>query len=137
MSDNAVAEKIVTLATKCRRMNLSRQSAPCPKCKTVSKRHSTGKRTLREIGAFGHTLLEITYSKHFCMTCREHFSLPMDHLAQPAGRFTNRVRQTAVALVVKEGLTLKNASHRMRRIYHVHVPVTTLHDWVVDEQTIC
>jgi len=126
-------EAAVTRAAKHRQMNLSREMAPCPKCTTVSKRHSTGKRTLREIGISSPTVLEITYSKHYCVTCRKHFSIPMDHLAQPAGRFTSRVRQTAVALVVKEAMILEKASERMRLKYHVHVPVTTLHDWVVDE----
>jgi len=57
----------------------------------------------------------------------------MDHLAQPSGRFTKRVRHTAVALVVKDAMILEKASERMRLKYHVHVPPTTLHDWVVDE----
>jgi transposase len=133
VSDNAVAEKVVTLGTKCRRMNLSRETTPCPKCTTVSRRHSIGKRTLREIGISGPTVLEVTYSKHHCPTCRKHFSISMDHLAQPAGRFTNRVRHTAVALVVKDAMILEKASERMRLKYYVHVPPTTLHDWVVDE----
>ena len=136
MSDKTATPKIVTRGIKSRRMNLSRKMAPCPKCKTVSKRHSVGKRTLREVGISSPTVLEITYSKHYCMTCRKHFSLPMDHLAQPSGRFTNRVRRTAVALVVKESLTLEKATQRMRQNYHVHVPPTTLHDWVVTEMSI-
>ena len=133
MSDTAVAEKSVSSVAKCRRMNLSRETAPCPRCTTESRRHSTGRRTLREIGVSSPTVLEIIYSKHHCVTCRKHFSIPMDHLAQPSGRFTNRVRHTAVALVVKEGLTLEKATQRMQLKYHVHVPPTTLHDWVVDE----
>ena len=130
MSDIALAEKVSARGVKCRRMNLSRKTAPCPKCSTVSKRHSIGQRTLREVGISSPTILEITYSKHYCMTCRKHFSIPMDHLAQPSGRFTNRVRRTAVALVVKEALTLEKATLRMRQKYYVHIPPTTLHDWV-------
>jgi len=75
----------------------------------------------------------VTYSKHFCCNCRKHFSLSMDHLAQPSGRFTNRVRRTAVDLVVKQSMTLDRAAARMRQKYFVHVPSTTLHDWVVAE----
>jgi len=131
--NNAVTETVVTRAAKRHQMNLSRETAPCPTCTTVSRRHSIGKRTLREIGISSPTVLEVTYSKHYCMTCRKHFSLPMDHLAMPSGRFTTRVRHTAVAFVVKEELPLWKASERMRLKYHVHVPVTTLHDWVVDE----
>jgi len=57
----------------------------------------------------------------------------MDHLAQPSGRFTNRVRRTAVDLVINQSMTLEKATQRMRQKYHVHVPPTTLHDWVVVE----
>jgi len=119
--------------TKVRKINLSRKQAPCPMCNTVGKRHSIGRRRLREVGISSPTVLEITYSKHYCVICRKHFSLPMDHLAKPSGRFTNRVRRTAVDLVVKQSLTLEKSTMRMRQKYHVHVPPTTLHDWVVAE----
>jgi hypothetical protein len=59
----------------------------------------------------------------------------MDHLALPSGRFTNRVRKTAVELVIKQALTLEKAAQRMRLKYYVHIPPTTLHDWVVAELT--
>lgn len=119
--------------TKIRRINLSRKMAPCSRCQSMSKRHSLGRRMLREVGISGPTMLEVTYSKHYCIHCRKHFSLPMDHLAMPSGRFTNRVRRTAVDLVVKQSMTLEKATQRMRQKYHVHVPPTTLHDWVVVE----
>jgi transposase len=127
---------VVPRGTKVRRINLSRKIATCPKCGTASKRHSIGTRRLREVGISGPTVLEVTYSKHYCVTCRKHFSLPMDHLAQPSGRFTNRVRRTAVDLVIKQSLTLEKATQRMRQKYHVHVPPTTLHDWVVAEMRV-
>ncbi len=127
---------VLPRGTKIRRINLSRKTAPCPKCGTVSKRHSVGRRRLREVGISAPTVLEVTYSKHYCVNCRKHFSLPMDHLAQPSGRFTNRVRRTAVDLVVKQSMTLERATQRMRQKYHVHVPPTTLHDWVVAEMKV-
>ena len=119
--------------TKIRRINLSRKIVNCPRCNTSSKRHSIGKRMLREVGISGPTMLEVTYSKHYCVSCRKHFSLCMDHLAMPSARFTNRVRRTAVDLVVKQAMTLEKSTQRMRQKYHVHVPPTTLHDWVVAE----
>ncbi len=127
---------IIPRGTKIRKINLSRKTAPCPRCSAISKRHSIGHRRLREVGISGPTVLEVTYSKHYCVNCRKHFSLPMDHLAQPSGRFTNRVRRTAVDLVVKQSLTLEKATQRMRQKYHVHVPPTTLHDWVVAEMKV-
>ncbi len=126
----------VPRGTRVRRINLSRKQAVCPRCRRLCKRHSLGTRRLREVGISGPTLLEVTYSKHYCEDCRRHFSLPMDHLAMPSGRFTNRVRRTAIDLVVKQSMTLEKATQRMRQKYHVHVPPTTLHDWVVAEMDV-
>jgi hypothetical protein len=139
--DKDVSEKtmpsklIMPRGTKFRKINLSRKVAHCPRCNELSKRHSMGRRRLREVGISGPTVLEVTYSKHYCENCRKHFSLPMNHLALPSGRFTNRVRKTAVELVIKQALTLEKATQRMRLKYYVHVPPTTLHDWVVAELT--
>jgi transposase len=139
--DKDVSEKtmpsklIMPRGIKFRKINLSRKAAHCPRCNKLSKRHSMGRRRLREVGISGPTVLEVTYSKHYCENCRKHFSLPMDHLALPSGRFTNRVRKTAVELVIKQALTLEKATQRMRLKYYVHVPPTTLHDWVVAELT--
>ncbi len=118
-----------------RRVNISRRVYPCPLCGELAARHSTGRRRLREIGVDGPTVVDVTYSKHYCAKCRRHFSLPMDHLAPAGGRFTNRVRWTAVDLVVKSALTLEKAALRMRQKYFVNVPPTTLHDWVVEAMT--
>lgn len=117
---------------KTRRIIMTRRSALCPTCGAACKRHSNGCRRLREIGVTGPTVVEVTYSKHYCERCRKHFSLPMDHLAPAHGRFTHRVRRTAVELVVSQALTLDKATQRMRLKYFVHVPPTTLHDWVLE-----
>lgn len=121
--------------TKIRRLNLSCKVAPCPKCKTMSKRHSIGQRRLREVGISTPVILEVTYSKHYCPDCHKHFSLSMDHLAQPYGQFTNRVRRTATDLILRNSMTLERATQRMRQKYHVHLPPTTLHDWVIAEMS--
>lgn len=127
---------ILPRGVKVRKINLGRMNYPCQRCGTISKRHSIGKRRLREVGITAPAVLEVTYSKHYCVSCRKHFSLPMEHLAQPGGRFTNRVRRTAVDLVIKQSMTLDKATQRMRQKYFVHVPPTTLHDWVVTEMNI-
>ena len=123
---------IIQRGTRFRRINLSRKTAHCPKCGASSKRHSEGVRRLREMGITAPTVLEVTYSKHYCAGCRKHFSAPMDHLAPHCGRFTNRVRRTAVDLVLRDALTLDRAARRMAERHFVHVPPTTLHDWVVE-----
>ncbi len=116
---------------KTRHVTISRPVYPCPRCGELSKRHCTGHRSLREIGVDGPVLVEVTYSKHYCEKCRKHFSVPMDHLAVPSGRFTNRVRWTAVDLVTRNALTLEAAARRMWQRHFVRVPATTIHDWVV------
>ncbi len=118
-----------TPTTRC--ITLARKVAHCPYCGELSKRHGHGRRSLREIGVAGPVLVEVTYSKHCCEHCRKHFSVPMDHLAPPSGRFTNRVRWTAVDLVIKSALTLEAAALRMRQRHFVRVPPSTIHDWVV------
>ena len=115
-----------------RQINLARRAAFCPVCGAISRRHSNAMRHLQEIGITGPTVIAVTYSKHYCESCRKHFSMPMDHLAVPSGRFTNRVRWTAVDLVIKSAMTLDKAALRMRQKYFVNVPPTTIHDWVRD-----
>ena len=128
--ENVMLHKtVIPRGTKLRRINLSRKTAPCLRCGQISKRHSIGTRHLREVGISAPVILEVIYSKHYCTKCRKHFSLPMEHLAQPSGRFTNRVRRTAMGMVLDLSMTLEKASQRMRQKYYVHVPATTLHEW--------
>lgn len=117
------------------RVNISVKSAKCPYCGAPAKRHSIGRRRLTDIGISGPRAMEVTYSKHFCEKCRKHFSQSMDHLAHPAGKFTNRVRHTAINLVLSQALTLEKATQRMREKYHVSVSPAKLHDWVIEELT--
>lgn len=121
------------MITRTRRISMSRKLACCPRCGELSKRHCTSRRRLREVGISAPVTLDVTYSKHYCENCRKFFSLPMDHLAPKCGRFTHRVRRTAVMLVVAHAMTLDAAALRMRRKYFVNVPATTLHDWVAAE----
>ncbi|MCX7934632.1 MAG: hypothetical protein N3A66_05160 [Planctomycetota bacterium] len=125
------SKTVLPRGVKIRKINLSRKVAPCVKCGTLSKRHSLGQRRLREVGVAGPTILHITYSKHYCPVCERHFNLPMEHLAQPGSNFTNRVHRLAVELVTRHNFTLEKAKEILKQKYHVHVPVTTIHEWVV------
>lgn len=125
-------KKEIPKGTKIRRINLSRKTCPCPRCDTISNRHSVSDRILKEVGMSGPTVLKIIFSKHYCSNCRKYFSLPMNHLASPGARCTNRVVRTAVKYVVEDALTLEKASRKMKEKFFVDIPVTTLHDWVVD-----
>jgi len=118
---------------KVRQINLSRKNVECPRCGSESKRHSLGHRWLRDVGIHEPVILEVIYSKHYCVKCERHFNLPMEHLAQERLNFTNRVQRTAVDLVAKQGFTLQRANEFMKMKYHVHVPATTIHDWVATD----
>ena len=124
---------VIGEGVKIRAINLSRKIVECPRCNTDSKRHSLGHRWLRDIGLSAPVILEVTYSKHYCPKCERHFNLPMEHLAQPGSNFTNRVHRTAIDLVAKQDYTLEKATEFMERKYQVHVPATTIHDWVAVE----
>jgi hypothetical protein len=126
----------ITKGAKVRELNFSRKIAPCPRCGEICKRHSVGKRRIREIGIKGPSVLEVTYSKHYCVNCRKYFSLPMEHLAPPNSRFTNRVHRIALDLMGNQSLSYKEATNRMEQKYHVHIPPTTLCDWVAAEMML-
>lgn len=122
----------MTRTVQIRRMTISRREAHCPHCGMPGRRHAVGMRRLREIGITGPVVLVVTYSKHYCEVCRKHFSVDMNHLAPAHGRFTNRVRGRALDLLLRRRLTLCAASCRMRRDHYVHVPTTTMHEWVME-----
>ena len=77
-------------------------------------------------------VLEIQYSKHRCPRCEKYFNAPMEDLAEPGGLYTQRVRTTALAKVLVDGLPLEVVQEQMLREFHVHVPPTTLDRWVVE-----
>lgn len=87
---------------------------------------------MREIGLSLPTFVNITYSMHFCERCRKHFTPSMEHLAFFRGKFTSRVRRTAVAMAATMSLAM--AADEMFRRYRVRVPISTLHEWVGSEK---
>lgn len=117
-----------------RRIMASTKFDNCPRCGQLSKRHSVGRRKLREIGIRGPTVLLVTYSKHYCEHCRKHFSKDLSYLAPPSGRFTHRVRKTAVELYKRgKNMTFEKVSIAMRARYYVYCPPTSIHEWWVEE----
>jgi transposase len=113
-----------------RAVNLSRKVVECPVCGTVSKRHSLGHRWLRDIGLTQPSILEITYSKHYCTKCERHFNIPMEQLAHKESHYTHRIHRAAVDLITKQNLTFEAAQSFMERKYHVRVPTSTMSDWI-------
>jgi len=117
-------------------VNLSRKTAPCPKCKTIGKRHSEGKRKLHDVGVGRQCILEITYSKHYCVKCRKHFSAQMDHLAQRGARYTHRVHRTAVDYAINHSMALRKVAGKMKEDHHVNVSESIVHKWVIADSKI-
>jgi len=106
---------------------------PCPRCGRSCYRHARGQRTLHDLGCLLRDrprLLHITYSRHYCVRCRLHFSADLSDLAPPGGHYTQRVSALAVRLVVEDGLPLRTASWHLWRDQRVFVPFATVQNWV-------
>lgn len=128
-----MSNKHLLKGTKVHKINLLRNTGLCPRCGTVCKRTHKHTRQLHEVGISVPTVLEITVGRYLCLVCCKYFTLSLDHLTWSRGKFTLRVRRTAVDLVVKQSFTLDMAAERMRKKYHVHIPSSTLHEWVKKE----
>lgn len=110
------------------KIDLSRTIAECPVCAQPGKRHSAGRRKLRDICGRVPAVLEVVYTKHFCIRCRKFFSVSMVHLADPASRYTLRIKRRALDML-REGVTLERVRRDLRRQHRIDIPATTLHDW--------
>ena len=106
---------------------------PCPRCGHSSYRDSRGRRTLHDLG---DTLtgrprdLVVLYSRHFCSKCRKSFNADMTDLADSGSHYTRRVVDTAVRLVVEDGLPYRTAGWTLWRDHRVFVPYATIQNWV-------
>jgi len=107
-----------------------RKQAPCPECRTLSRKHSTSSRQLRDLGLHHPIVLEVVQSVHWCKKCRRSFKLPIDDLAEPGCHFTRAVKEKALASVFQDGLPIEAAVLRMLRDFNVHVPASTLYEWM-------
>ena len=70
------------------------------------------------------------YSQHYCTRCRKYFNADMTDLAAPGSHYTRRVVDTAVRLVVEDGLPYRTASWNLWRDHRVFVPYATIQNWV-------
>ena len=105
----------------------------CPYCGGDGPRCSSYERTLHDLGDLrsGRPVdLHVTYSAHQCKACRRCFNADMTDLALPKCKYTHRVQQTAVRLVVEDGLPYRTASWHLWRDHRVFVPLATLQNWV-------
>jgi len=109
-----------------------RKQAPCPRCGTFSCKDSTSRRQLRELGLHHPIVLEVVQSVHWCKKCCRSFKLPIDDLAERGCHFTRAVKEKALASVFEDGLPIETAVVRMLRDFNVHVPTSTLYEWMVE-----
>jgi transposase-like protein len=106
---------------------------PCPRCGHSSYRNGTARRTLHDLGdpLTGRPRdLVVLHSQHFCSKCRKYFNADMTDLADPGSHYTRRVVDTAVRLVVEDGLPYRTAEWALWRDHRVFVPFATIQNWV-------
>ena len=115
----------------CRSRNFAHR--PCPECGQSCYRDRTRKRVLHDVGDLvsGRPReIHLTYSQHYCGTCRKYFNADATDLALPKGHYTHRVVSLAVRLVVEDGLPYQAASWHLWRDHRVFVPFATIQNWV-------
>ena len=106
---------------------------PCPRCGQSSYRDRLVRRRLHDLG---DTLtgrprdLVILASQHYCTRCRKYFNSDTTNFASPGSHYTRRVSDTAVRLVVEDGLPYRAASWSLWRDHRVFVPYATIQNWV-------
>jgi len=72
----------------------------------------------------------VTYPQHHCSACGHYFNGDMPDLALSNAHYTHRVMQTAVRLVVEDGLPDRTSSWHVRRDHRVFVPFATIENRV-------
>ena len=124
-------ERLPKAAVQIRRR--SRRRAPCPQCEKSCYRDTEGERLLHDFGSVRSNRpvdLQVIYSKHRCEKCGIYFNTDMSGLAPAGARYTHRVIQTAVRVVLEDGLPYREASWHMWRDHRVFTPFATVQNWV-------
>jgi hypothetical protein len=106
---------------------------PCPRCGHRSYRDGLARRTLHDLGnpLTGRPRdIVLIYSQHYCTGCRKYFNADMTDLADPGSHYTRRVIDSAVRLVIEDGLPYRSASWALWREHRVFVPYATIQNWV-------
>jgi len=114
-----------------RSRNYPRRS--CPRCLKSASRLRTQTRRMHDLGdviSGRPRVIELIYSQHHCSSCGTYFNADMDDLALPKSHYTHRVVNTAVRLVVEDGLPYRAASWHLWRDHRVFVPFATIQNWV-------
>jgi hypothetical protein len=106
---------------------------PCPRCGHLAARHTSGQRTLHDLGdlyAGCPVDLLVAYSSHYCSPCQKHCNIDLSDVAPPGSHDTHRVIDMAVRLVVEDSVPYRPASWHLWRDHRVFVPFATIQNWV-------
>jgi len=106
---------------------------PCPQCGYAGYRDKVFTRTLHDLGDLGANRpidLRVRYSQHRCSNCNQYFNADLTDLADPGSRYTRRVVDLAVRLMVEDRLPYRTASWHLWRDHRVFVPWATIQNWV-------
>ena len=113
--------------------NRNAPERPCPRCQKPAPREHVYLRCLHDVGDLvsGRPQeLHITYSQHYCPTCRKYFSADLTDVAPHRSHYTHRVMALALRVVVEDGVPYRNASWQLWRDHRVFVPFATIQNWV-------
>lgn len=114
-----------------RRRPAKRES--CPQCGHLAYRDKQQQRRLHDLGDLrtGRPRdLRITYGQYYCTPCGRYFCTDLSDLAPPKSQYTHPVIDTAVRIVVEDGLPYRGASWHLWRDHRVFVPFATIQNWV-------
>ena len=106
---------------------------PCPRCGHSAYRDRIVRRTLHDLGnPFTGRPRDIVLlcSQHYCRHCHKYFNADASDLADPGSHYTRRVVDTAVRLVVEDGLPYRSAAWALWRDHRVFVPYASIQNWV-------
>jgi len=97
--------------------------ADCPRCGASCKKHSVGRRTLKDLQ---HTTWRVRYSKHYCRLCRKYFNAGVPG-ARDSARYMDRVMDEALRML--ESRTLEQTAIEMERVHGIKIPISTIFEW--------
>src|SRR5438552_13784470 len=83
------------------------QQTPCPRCGHLASRHTSGQRTLHDLGDLctGHPVdLLVAYASPSCDRCKKPCNIALSDVAPPGSHDTHRVIDVAVRVVSDDGL---------------------------------
>jgi hypothetical protein len=124
-------EDLPSPVVRVRRRNAKRQA--CPHCGHLASRDKEQKRLLHDLGDLSTGRprdLRIIYGQYYCTPCGRYFSNDLSDLAPPKSHYTHPVIDTAVRIVVEDGLPYRGASWHLWRDHRVFVPFATIQNWV-------